>query len=45
MVALMRYIDLIGEYIGGAILFMSLAALLLGAAKYWRTQQVKEIKI
>ncbi len=45
LVALMRYIDLIGEYIGGAVLFMSLAALLLGAAKYWRVQQVKEIKI
>ena len=45
MVALMRYIDLIGEYIGGAVLFMTLAALLLGAAKYWRTQQFKEVKL
>ena len=41
LTALMRYIDLIGEYIGGAILFMGLAALLLGAAKYWKTQSIK----
>lgn len=45
LVALMRYIDLIGEYVGGAVLFMTLAALLLGAAKYWKMQQVKELKI
>lgn len=34
LLALMRYIDLIGEYIGGAVLFMVLAAVLLGAAKH-----------
>jgi uncharacterized membrane protein len=39
LIALMRYFDLIGEYIGGAALFMVLAILLLGAAKYWRRQQ------
>ncbi len=39
--ALLRYIDLIGEYVGGAILFMVFAALLLGAAKYWKVQQEK----
>lgn len=42
LTALMRYVDLIGEYIGGAILFMVLAVLLLGAAKYWKAQQIKE---
>ena len=41
LTALMRYIDLVGEYVGGAILFMGLAALLLGAAKYWKTQSIK----
>ena len=45
IVALMRYIDLIGEYIGGAVLFMALAALLLGAAKYWRVQQHRKVSI
>jgi uncharacterized membrane protein len=40
--ALMRYIDLIGDYIGGAILFTVFAILLLGAAKYWKGFQVKE---
>lgn len=45
LLALMRYIDLIGEYIGGAVLFMALAGLLLGAAKYWRMQQKKEARI
>ncbi len=34
--AFMRYADLIGDYIGGAILFMVFAVLLLGAAKYWK---------
>ena len=42
LTALMRYIDLIGEYVGGAILFMMMAALLLGAAKYWKAQQTRE---
>ncbi|MCF6313925.1 MAG: DUF2157 domain-containing protein [Verrucomicrobiales bacterium] len=45
LVALMRYVDLIGEYIGGAVLFMVLAALLLGAARYWKVQQFKEMKL
>ncbi|MBU3068822.1 DUF2157 domain-containing protein [Aestuariicella sp. G3-2] len=41
LTAFMRYIDLIGDYIGGAILFMVLAAVLLGAAKYWKGQQLQ----
>jgi uncharacterized membrane protein len=36
LTALMRYIDLIGDYIGGAILFAVFAAVLLGAAKFWK---------
>lgn len=39
LTALLRYIDLIGEYVGGAILFMVFAALLLAAARYWKMQQ------
>jgi len=39
LTALMRYIDLIGEYVGGAILFMVLAAFLLSAAKYCKQHQ------
>ncbi len=36
LTALIRYIDLIGDYIGGAILFILFAIILLGAAKYWK---------
>lgn len=35
--AFLRYVDLIGDYIGGAILFMVFAVVLLGAARYWKT--------
>jgi uncharacterized membrane protein len=35
--ALLRYIDLVGDYIGAATLFAVFAAILLGAAKYWRS--------
>lgn len=41
LTAFMRYVDLIGDYIGGAILFAVFAALLLGAAKYWKSYQLK----
>lgn len=34
--ALLRYADLIGDYVGGALLFLVFAALLLGAARYWK---------
>ena len=40
LTAFMRYIDLIGDYMGGALLFMLFAALLFGAAKYWQRQQM-----
>ena len=42
LTALMRYIDLIGDYIGGAILFAVFAAILLSAAKYWKNVQGRE---
>ncbi len=33
---LLRYIDLVGDYLGAAVLFSVFAAILLGAARYWR---------
>lgn len=33
---LLRYIDLVGDYIGASILFAILAAILLLAARYWK---------
>lgn len=36
LTGLLRYIDLIGDYIGGALLFIFFAAILLGAARYWK---------
>jgi uncharacterized membrane protein len=38
---LLRYIDLIGNYIGASVLFAILAAILLLVAKYWKSHQVK----
>ena len=43
--ALLRYIDLIGDYIGGALLFSVFAVLLLVAARYWKHQQQKEGRV
>ncbi|MRI33034.1 DUF2157 domain-containing protein [Endozoicomonas sp. OPT23] len=39
LTAFLRYIDLIGDYIGGSLLFLVFAGLLLGAAKYWKHHQ------
>jgi len=36
LTALLRYFDLIGDYIGGALLFMVAAGVLFGAAHFWR---------
>lgn len=41
LTALMRYISLIGDYIGGAVMFMVFAGIMLGAAKYWRHAQLR----
>lgn len=42
LTAFIRYVDLIGDYVGGAVLFMVFAAVLLGAAKYWKRHQRQE---
>ncbi|MCW8127909.1 DUF2157 domain-containing protein [Microbulbifer halophilus] len=40
--AFLRYIDLIGDYLGGALIFTVFAIVLLGAAKYWKRHQARE---
>lgn len=40
--ALLRYFDLIGDYIGGALLFMISAAVLFVAARFWRGRNSKD---
>jgi len=42
LTALLRYLDLIGDYIGGAVLFMAAAVVLFGAARYWRSRILLE---
>jgi len=44
LTALLRYADLVGDYVGGAMLFAVLAAMLLGAARYWRGSQADGAK-
>ncbi len=39
--AMLRYIDLIGDYVGAAVLFTVFALLMLGAARYWNAQRRK----
>lgn len=36
LTAFIRYFDLIGDYIGGALLFLVAAGILMAAAKYWQ---------
>ncbi len=36
--ALLRYVDLVGDYVGASLLFMVFAALLLGAARFWKSR-------
>jgi uncharacterized membrane protein len=38
---LLRYIDLLGDYIGATILFAVCAAILLASAKFWKRQHSK----
>lgn len=40
LTALFRYFDLIGEYIGGALLFIVAAAIMLFSARYWRSRSI-----
>ena len=35
----LRYIDLVGDYIGAAILFIIFAVILLSAARFWKSHQ------
>ncbi len=39
--ALLRYIDLVGDYVGASLLFMVFAALLLGAARFWKSRTME----
>ena len=44
LTGLLRYIDLVGDYIGAAILFIIFAVILLSAARFWKThKQEKQI--
>lgn len=43
LTALMRYFDLIGSYIEGALLFIVFAIVLIGAAKFWKRKQPEEV--
>ena len=36
---LLRYIDLVGDYVGASILFIVFSVILLAAARYWRHNQ------
>ncbi len=36
---LLRYIDLVGDYIGASILFIIFAVILLSAARFWKSHQ------
>lgn len=36
LLALLRYLDLIGTYLGGVALFLAMAAVVWGSARYWR---------
>lgn len=37
LTGLLRYLDLVGDYVGAAILFGVFAAILLGAARFWKS--------
>jgi len=41
---LVRYVDLVGDYIGATVLFLVFALLLLAAARYWRIKHEKQGK-
>ena len=42
LTAFLRYVDLIGDYVGGATLFLAFAVLLLGSARYWKSRRSRE---
>ena len=41
ILALLRYLDLIGGYLGAAGLFLGMAALLFVAGRYWRRREAR----
>ena len=44
LTAFLRYMDLIGDYVGGAALFLAFAGVLLGSARYWKHRQSREVR-
>ena len=44
LTAFMRYVDLVGDYLYSAVLFLGLAVLLLGAARYWKVHRSREVR-
>lgn len=41
---LLRYIDLVGNYVGSAVLFAVFAAVLLGAARFWKASYARNAR-
>ena len=39
VLGMMRYVDLVGDYVGGSVLFLLAAGILFLAAHYWRDRQ------
>ena len=44
LLALMRYLNLIGDYLGSALLFMVAGGILFGAARYWKTTADRQLE-
>ena len=42
LLAFLRYVDLIGDYLGGALLFMVAAGVMMAAARYWKRHAREE---
>ena len=41
LTAFLRYIDLIGDYVGGALLFAVFAIVLLASARFWKYRETR----
>ena len=39
VLAMVRYLDLVGDYVGAAVMFLIAAGILFAAARYWRARQ------
>lgn len=42
LLAIMRYLNLFGDYLGAAAMFLVAAGVLYGAARFWRAQALRE---